>query len=400
MFGIFKVGVSALVLSTCVVAPVATLATVGAAHAKNNGNGKGGEKGNSGKGKANGHSKAKSNGGGNKGGNSNGRQTSANLGKAIRDDFRSLSQSLRKSALGDLLGVTGSRGAQRTATVQRQAPKAQRVSLSPTRSAPERSMRPPLQRTALRETPELAEDYDALHPRNLGKLNGALNSSPQAKAAHIANGTYATGSGPVSLAAALAVADHNLIEAANALETYDAAERTLDLADAFALVENRPTEAERAVALATLEDPEATEAEKLAAQDVLDYPDTTAAEAEIAGLDRPSERDLTEAQEVIDAGIPEEHDLTNAANSVADAETAVLAAYKDILPAEYEGDVLSAVRASNPDDDTVAAALQGTAPLDPDALEEAERYEAERYEDAELYDDETVLLVPSDRYAD
>ncbi|WP_295317333.1 hypothetical protein, partial [Roseobacter sp.] len=69
------------------------------------------------------------------------------------------------------------------------------------------------------------------HPSNMGKMNGAINSSPNAKLAHIRNGNF---NGPVGIAAAYAVADAQYADAAEAYADADATIAKLGpLADAY-----------------------------------------------------------------------------------------------------------------------------------------------------------------------
>lgn len=391
MIKFLRLGVSALVLSTVVLAPVVVIATADHAYAKNDGNGNSGGKGNGG-GNAGGkgssdkaHASSRGGKGGSKGGASAGKRQNerqaTSLGQGIRNDFKSLGQSLKNGLFGG--GTAKARRAPSAQTTDKTGP--QRVSLEPTRKAPPKSIRP--------QAPASRLDAEPMLPRDLGKLNGALNSSPQAKLAHIANGSYATGTGPVSLAAALAVADYDLAAAEGSLAAYDAARDTLALADAFDLVENRPTEAEIIAARDTLENPDATEAERLAAQRTLDYPDTSAAEAEIAGHDRPTEAESTAARELVEAGPAPEGDLLAAAQAVSDAETAVLTASKDGLTPEQEQALLSSIRASNPEPARVGAALTETAPLDT-GIEDLSG-DALASSDAAIGDDgETIRILP------
>ena len=212
MLKYLRIGVSALALSAFVVAPIMTVATADYAYAKNgNGNGNGGGKGNGG---GNGN-------GGDKGGNgksadkgnsgkghdkasktrnaSKGNKAKGNKGKgfakSVKNDFNSLKRNVQKHGIAGLFK-------------QEQKRTTRAVSAKPTKNAPAASTRP-AHRAAFK-------DKGALHPSNLGKLNGAINSSPRAKEAHIANGQYAKGTGPVSLAASLAVADYTYAKALNA----------------------------------------------------------------------------------------------------------------------------------------------------------------------------------------
>ncbi|SDH76869.1 hypothetical protein [Alloyangia pacifica] len=384
MLTFLRIGVSALALSTFVVAPIVTVVTADQAYAKSdkaggngngggkgggngggNGGGKGGgnsgksdsDRGNSGKGGGKSAS-ARSSGGNSSQGNKGGKA----LGRAIQEDFTSLGRSL-KSGIGGLFG-----GAEKPKETRKaKATAATRtVSVSPKQKAPEVSVRPPASRPG--------KVKDTLHASALGKLNGALHSSPRAKEAHIANGNYATGKGPVSLAAALAVADYLASDAATARAAYAdavvAAEETLALAEAFSLVENKPTEDEVLAAQAVLDDPEATEEAKAAAQEVLDYPDTTEAQAQIEGQVQPTEEQLAEAQAVIDGGAPSEQDFAIAEQSVAEAEAALLDSARGALSEEEAAALLEAIRAANPDPEAVAAALEEQAAREAEVSDE------------------------------
>ena len=203
MLNFLRVSVSALALSAFVVAPVATVVSADYAYAKNgNGGGNGGGNGNGGgKGGGNG------NGGGNgksddsgtersvKGNKTQSAKTSKSakpnkgkgVGRTIKNDFKSLSNNLKKNGLGGLF-------------------KSQKTQRSVTRSTNKKTTNGPVKQSKRSPVRNASFKSDPLHPSNLGKLNGAINSSPNAKAAHIANGQYASGKGPVSLAAAPAVA--------------------------------------------------------------------------------------------------------------------------------------------------------------------------------------------------
>ncbi|WP_353471679.1 hypothetical protein PVT71_10225 [Salipiger sp. H15] len=352
MLKFLKIGVSTLVLSTFVVAPVVMVVTADHAYAKNDGN--------NGNGGGNGGGKSSSSDRGNGGGNGmsasardNAGQGGKSLGQGIKGDVASLGRSL-KAGIGGIFGEPAKgNSATRRATetgVRATGTGSRRVSRAPTEEAPVTSVRPPEQVASRLKGP--------MHPSNLGKLNGALNSSPRAKEAHIANGNYGIGAGPVGLAAALAVADYDLDRALASRDAIVAAEDTLALAEAFDLVANRPTEAEIADAQDVLADPEATDEAKALAQEVLDYPDTSAAEAVIDGQEQPTEAELAAAREVIDAGVTTGPDYDTAALSVLEIEDAILSGTGSELTGEEAGALLDAIRASNPDPETVGAALE------------------------------------------
>lgn len=391
MLKYLRIGVSALALAAFVVAPLMTIATADYAYAKNgngNGGGKGGGNG-GGKGGGNGGDKGGDRGGdkgANKGNNGKGHDKSSNgrtagngnkakgksatkgkgFARSVKDDFKSLKRNVQKHGVAGLFKPN------------KQTKTTKRASYSPTKVAPKKSTRP-AHRAAFKADP--------MHPSNLGKLNGAINSSPNAKAAHIANGQYAKGTGPVSMAAALAVADYNLDGVNASLEAYNEAVTTVELAAAFALLDEVDmasqtiAEADTAIAdadavlndemaseqakLQAAEDKALAEAQKQQAQAFVDTTDTTEAAALTDGQEEPG--DITEAQATVDAGLPSEQEVADAEQAVADAEDNLLASYKGDLPASEdpemrrlsgeEQNVVDAVRASNPDEATVEAAL-------------------------------------------
>ncbi len=422
MLKFLRVSVSALALSAFVVAPVATFVSVDYAYAKNgnnggkgggNGNGGGNGKGSGNDGGGNGNS-GKGNGGSkgsdksaSKGGNGWGSDKSAKtsksrsakagksgnsskskgFGRSLRDDFKSFGGNLKKNGLG---GLFKSQKTQQAAT---KPTRKQTAKVSVTKSK-----RPPVKKTVFK--------LDPLHPSNLGKLNGAINASPNAKAAHIANGKFATGKGPVSLAAALAVADYSYrAEFEEYVVELAAAQEKLDLVDALeeasAIVEQAENKAQDlADARAVLADPDAfTPAEVAAAQDTVDAaneavqvladaqaivsdpgsftPEEVSAAQKTLDIAEekaqeiveaatfidenpaPSQEEIEEANNVIEEGPPSEEDVIK-------AEDALLAQYKGDLPesdkpderlSDEEQEVVDAVRDSNPADEVIEEAL-------------------------------------------
>lgn len=145
------------------------------------------------------------------------------------------------------------------------------------------------------------------HPSNLGAMNGALNSSPQAKLAHLKNGNF---NGPVGLAAAWALEDY---EYRTAMEAYEAAQGTV---------------------LANIGD--VTTLDLLAGYDPLDpstYPDTEAALASLESLEEGTvEYEIAyatanftpESAQALFDGLSDETD-ENADQAAADALRATLA---------------------------------------------------------------------------
>ena len=337
MMKYLKISASALALSVFVVAPATMVVTADYAVAKSdnaggNGNG-GGNKGGNG-----------NNGGGNKGGKSGdkaggkggdkkakaGSRSKSNGSKGttrrtVQQDLKSLSRNIKQNGIAGIFGKK-----QKSKSVTRA-------------SAPAKA------------NANAARKADPLHPSNLGKMNGMINSSPNAKAAHIANGQYLKGTGPVSLAAALAVADY---EFAMATDAFDKATETAELAaaldEANALLGTEPpTEEAVAEAQDFLNNPpeDATDEDIAAAESVVnDAADRQAAQDFVDNTEAPSEEDVAAAQETLDAGPPSEDDVIA-------AEEAALATYKGDLADEDEEAVLDAVRASLPDDGAIAAAV-------------------------------------------
>ncbi|WP_170473193.1 hypothetical protein [Ruegeria arenilitoris] len=337
MLNFLKISVSALALSAFVTVPVATVLTADYAYAKNgNGNsgGKGGNGGNNNGGKGDNAGKSGANKGWGSDKKLNGKNTKSasrggkpkkegRIGRAVKEDFQTLGRNLQKNGIKGLF--KGSKS-QVTATRTKS-------------TSVKQSVKPPSRKASL------VDDF-TLHPSNLGKLNGAINSSINAKLAHIANDQYAKGKGPVSLAAALAVADANfnhLMGEENSLS----AEDVKDIAAAFDLLDAPPMTLEEAEDI--LADPELTEsAEWATAQSVKEAYDLTT-DDEGNTIDRPTEEQLA------------------AAEAVHETEANLLDHYKgdfsddDLVAAEQQDHVLDAVRTSNPDDEAVKAALDNSA---------------------------------------
>jgi hypothetical protein len=369
MLKLVRTSICALALSAFAVAPTILVLTADSVYAKNgngggNGGGKGGGNGDKGGGNGKGGDSAgKGNGfGKDKGNRGNGNQNKGfakgnGKGNAAGKSENAFQRDMRQ--LGrDLKGLFGGQKSNRTsgaaqANSRSSAPKAQRV----TKSAPVQSVRPPALPT------RLARIDDPLHPSKLAKLNGAVKSSPNAKAAHIANGQYLNGTGPVSLAAALAVADYDFAQAQAAYsEDLAVAQATLSLAEAIAAAQDTvnagaPSQEEVAAAQAVLDDQLATEAEKQAAQQVID--DSAAfsnAENFLAGTEAPTDAEIEAANDVVNSAPPSDE-------TVVAAEDAILAEYKgsfsedETLADEQQAQILGAVRASNPTEEQVETAL-------------------------------------------
>ena len=171
-----------------------------------------------------------------------------------------------------------------------------------------------------------------LHPRNLGQLNGGLNSSAQAKLVHIEKGNF---KGPVGLVAALALADYKVVMLSEANDT-------LALQAAYDVIDNPPSDEEVATAEAVIAET-STDMDPIVAQFILDY-EARLAEAtalvEASGGIRPTEEELAAAQALADQSEQIQADLET-------AETNVLGAYKGDLNEESSGEVLNAIRGKN-----------------------------------------------------
>ena len=205
-------------------------------------------------------------------------------------------------------------------------------------------------------------------------MNGAINSSPQAKLAHIANGNF---NGPVGLAASLAVADYEggdidqaAIDAANGVLGFDQAAADQALQDQI-----------DALALAGITDAASLQAEldaKAQEQGFADYQDYLAnsdgaaliddsLEDLLAGTTAPTQEELDAAQATIDA-----------ANAVTDAENALLDAWnKGDADDPHADALLEAIRASNPTPEEVAAAMASAEEGDAEGEGEGEGEEGE-----------------------
>lgn len=359
MMKFLRVSISALALAAFVVAPAVTMMTADYAHANNGkgggggkggsngggnggGNGSGGGNGNGGGGNGNGGGKSADNGnkgwGGDKASKGQGARSAKadkgsasknggkGFGRAIKDDFNSLSRNLKKNGLAGLF--TGQH-TQQTKQTQRSTPKATKQT-----SAPKTSDRPPSRTTSFKT--------DAMHPSNLGKLNGAINSSPRAKQAHIENGQYMKGTGPVSLAAGLAVADFTFNDVLGPDNTLSPQE--VQAINAAYQVRDTTTLTQDA-AEAILADSGAFAPEQVAeAQAVREAYELTTDDAGV-DIGRPSE------------------DQVAAAEAVRSAEDNLLGQYngsfsqEEMVAVAQRSEVLGAVRASNPDGATVRTSL-------------------------------------------
>ncbi len=142
---------------------------------------------------------------------------------------------------------------------------------------------------------------DGLTASQRGNMNGAYHSSDRAKEAHIANGQYLSGKGPVSLAAALAVADFNALGIT-----------AQDIADAQAVLSFDQAAAD--AALQSLLDADGTYADKAALQAAADAGTVTnqALLDALAATVPPTQQEIDEAQATL-----------NAIAAVEDAEKAI-----------------------------------------------------------------------------
>ncbi len=198
---------------------------------------------------------------------------------------------------------------------------------------------------AVKTTSAKPKQRDPLHASQLGKLNGAIHSSPNAKLAHIRNGNL---NGPVGMAAGLALADYTYAKAQTA---YTDAVQALDLASAFDLINNAPTDQQKADAQALLDNGIDDGQADLDAQSLLDYPDLTDALAMTDGVTTPpTPEEIAAAQATADAGEPSR-------DAVTDAESALLASYKGTLDPASTAKLLEAIRASLPTSEQIADVL-------------------------------------------
>jgi hypothetical protein len=324
MMSYLRISASTLIFFAFVLAPVLTIATADYAYAKNGSGGGnshgGGEKSAKKSGSEKGHDKASKSRNAS-GGNGNKSKSGKGFGRALKDNFESLSRDVKQNGIGGLFKQN------------KEVNVARSVSPKSTRNAPNNSTRP--------MTRPSFKDRDYMHPSNLGKMNGMINSSPNAKLLNIANGQYLKDTGPVSSGAALAVADYQFLLTARAYaEVYsvpveDAVEdarTTLELQAAYGFVDEhakRPAEEQltRQSAEAIVTDPDA------------DLESSAYKDAE-AFLDAQDFVDQAEAK--LDEGVDARPDAGKvaAANDVIDADVAVTAAELNSLTT-YKADLAS-----------------------------------------------------------
>ena len=341
MYKYLKISASALAVSALLLAPATTIVTADYAFAKSeNAGGKGKGNGGKGAGKGKGGEKGAKGKSGTKGakagGNSwkTGKTSKAKNTRTIQDDLKVF----KKGGFKALLGTGKANKPARSVTASKAAP---------------------------------SKKDDPLHPSNLGKMNGFLNSSPNAKLAHIANGQYLSGTGPVSLAAGLAVAKYEFgaVEEAVAIQTAAEAYEALNAFDddqvaaADALYEEFDANGNGIFDdedLAALEEAEVS-ADKIAeaeavreAQEGIIDPDTGEA------YEEPSEDQIADAEDVLSDFGEDEDPLDVAGMALDDAEAAALTTYKgdfDALDEDEQQEVLDAMHDALPADEDIEDAL-------------------------------------------
>lgn len=147
-------------------------------------------------------------------------------------------------------------------------------------------------------------------------LTAVINADPQEQLVHLADGNF---NGPVGLAAALAQADYAYGIAVNA---HDAAIKTFEMAAAFALIANAPTD-----------------------QDI-----TAARALTNSAMAPPTAAEIADAKAIISMGRPSK-------DAVAAAEADILADYIGVLHKDDAALILAKVRQSFPSTDEIAAVL-------------------------------------------
>lgn len=365
---LLKTCLTVMAVSAFVATPLVTVVGTDGAYAKN-GNGNGG-----------GNGGGQGNGGGNGGGNKGGKGDSAKGGghKGGKSDVARAGGSSKgassKSRGGKGFKLRDIFKAQKTTSGKTRVVK-RKVAKAPAKARTTRVVKAPVAPVQAHTAPKARPERkvkSTLHPSNLGKLNGAINSSPKAKLAHIANGNF---NGPVGLSAALALAEY---EYGLEREAFDDAERTLELAAAFDLIENAPTEEELEAARELIDNGVDDGQADLDAQAALDYPDLTDAIALTEGVEEaPTDEEIAEAEALVEDGVPSRDGVTT-------AEEELLAAYKGTLGEDETEQVLDAIRGGLPTEEQIAAVLPEEDEGDPTTED-----------DPEAVDDE-VLVVSED----
>lgn len=298
MLKYLKIGLASLALSAFLIAPAVIVISADTAIAKND-NGKGGNsggkgnsasKGSSNKGKSGSKSKSSSTKSGkslsNKAGHTSGNKGIKSLGKKLKSGF----------------GLFGT-------------PKKKR---KPTSS------------TAVVRAKAVPRDIKTFDdPSNLGKMNGAINSSAQSKLAHIQNGNF---NGPVGIAAAYALANYDYDHAFADYEDAQALIEELEpLSDAYDYTANYDAAAEKLSRLdAEGADPNSEEYIIVAAAadaDVYQSALDTIDEAEAVAIDDGT----TVTEESVDALLAE-------ASAVEEPDSIKLEEAENSLFALYKGD--------------------------------------------------------------
>lgn len=289
MLKYLKIGIASLAVSSFTIAPAVIVISADVAIAKND-KGNGGNSSNKGNSGSKGNSSKKSK-------SSSSRSEKSSGGKTVRASSNKSVESFGKklkSGFGLFGGNKKSGSPPRKAVVVRAKP-----------------------------IPKVIKTFD--HPSNLGKMNGAINSSPQSKLAHIMNGNF---NGPVGIAAAYALADYEYNNAFADYEDTQALIQELEpLSKAYDYVASYDAAVEELARL-DAEDPTSDEYLKVAAaadadayQNALD----TIEEAEAAAVANGT----TVTEEDVDAQLAEATALEEPdAGGLEEAETNLFALYK------------------------------------------------------------------------
>ena len=219
--------------------------------------------------------------------------------------------------------------------------------------------------------PEATEGELALRPNQLGSMNGAMHASLNAVAAHIRNGNT---NGPVGALAGLAVADHDAAEAEGVIETaavFETLDETLEAAGYDTLqdyLDSGETDGDIDAALAALGD--------------------------LTEEDRPSEDEITEAQDAIDALPEAEAAIFDAWNKSGEATEEEKAALLDALRDRLEGDsaLIDAALAEAEDAGSQDEDGEDTADGTEDETDESGEGDGEG-EDTAALDPETAAMI-------
>ncbi|MCB1357090.1 MAG: hypothetical protein KDK53_11540 [Maritimibacter sp.] len=219
--------------------------------------------------------------------------------------------------------------------------------------------------------PETADGELALRPNQLGSMNGAMHANINAVLAHIRNGNT---NGPVGALAGLAVADHDAAEAEGVIETaavFETLDETLEAAGYDTLqdyLDSGETDGDIDAALAALGD--------------------------LTEEDRPSEDEITEAQDAIDALPEAEAAIFDAWNKSGEATEEEKAALLDALRDRLEGDsaLIDAALAEAEDAGSQDEDGEDTADGTEDETDESGEGDGEG-EDTAALDPETAAMI-------